>query len=759
MAIAFVLVESVNRAVRANGKSGNAVASSAYAARAKMVDESTGAVYDFRRLGDGSPPITLPIVVPAGQPGIERQELWTKAEKAERQHNSTVARSMVGALPNELDADAQQRICHRVAEFIAREHGVAVDAAIHRDAGNNHVHFLFTSRRYEGGELGAKTRELDVKGTASKALLAIRKYWQDGCNFELEAAGFAERIDMRSYKDQGIDKRAQFHIGKDAWHHHERTGENDKVARNESRKEAQEARVELQKTRREIVKNNRRAAELEREIAEVSTEKVAALKAAHEAKSQEIAEELSSIFLSPEETAEQAKKQSEASTEIERPEPAEPKRASFFFSVEEEAELAKKQQPKPAKLTVENHVANPFIMPEEIRATELYSSLYRFFGGDVPADDLIAEIGRFRSPAHLAMLNHVDANGNRFTHLSAAVLGKLQRDADGQPGKLIAVRRFVKVCNEIEEAWEKSGGKLDRKAHNGSGQTPLAARDDGLGNWKEKQRGTVLLHAIDDVSTGVIGDSEFFDIAGKMRKPETAACFDGVTVNGKGLDELLRQLMTSPRGKGNPKLLAMALRSLKNSKESGRVNRELSAKLDRLFEGTALSTTSPPSAAAMAPWAAPTLTPTSSISRAGTARIAPHQARAPFSPVGTPVRVAYKPTKRQRTTPGAGTKWRAGYAQLERISRNQVGHGFVKLPLDHGVIQMPTSQAVGGIEPALPLAEIGRRAAAGSQQNLKPGMWLIPANATPQEVALINARNREFLNSTESEFSRKFTRD
>lgn len=748
MAIAFVLVESVNRAVRANGKSGNAVASSAYAARAKMIDESTGAVYDFRRLGEGSPPITLPIVVPDGKPGIERQELWTKAEKAERQHNSTVARSMVGALPNELDAEAQQRICHRVAEFIARAHGVAVDAAIHRDAGNNHVHFLFTSRRYEGGELGAKTRELDVKGTASKALLAIRKHWENECNAELEAAGLNDRIDMRSYKDQGIDKRAQFHIGKDAWHHHERTGENDKVARNEARKEAQEAREELKKTRQEIVDNSRRAAELEREIAEVSAEKAAALKAGQEAQAKEIAEELSSIFLSPEETAEQAKKQSEAPPVIERPEPAEPKRASIFLSVEEEAERAKP--------TVKNSVAHPiFIMPEETRATELYSSLYRFFGGDVPADDLIAEIGRFRSPANLAMLNHVDANGNRFTHLSAAVIGKLQRDADGQPGKLIAVRRFVKVCNEIEEAWEKAGGKIDRKAHNGSGQSPAAVRDGGLGNWKEMQRAAELLRAIDGVSTGAISDEAFFAVAGSMQNPETAVCFDGVQVDGKGLDDLLRQLWKSPNGKANPKLWAMALKAMKAAMETGRMERDF----DKLAKLTAM--TAPPAepaqpTASITPWAAPSPPMPRTTS---TARIAPHQPRAPRSPVGKAVRVAYKPAKRQRTTPGSGAKWRAGHAQLERMSRNQVGHGFVKLPVDHGVIQMPTSQAVGGIEPALPLAEVGRRAAVGSQQNLKPGMWLIPAGASPQEVAAIQAHNKDLMNATESEFSRKFTRD
>ncbi len=247
MAIGYARTENVNRAVRSNGRHWNAVAASAHAARAKMVDESTGAVYDFRRLL-GGPSIILPVVVPEGQPGIERQELWTKAEQAERQRNSTIARIMIGALPNELDADAQQRICNSVAEFMAVAHGVAVDAVIHREEGNNYVHFLFTTRRYEGGELGAKTRELDTKGEASKALRAIRNHWQDACNFELDAAGFSERIDMRSYKAQGTDKLGQIHLGRAAWHHHARTGDNEKAARNEARKARNLTAEQLAKT-------------------------------------------------------------------------------------------------------------------------------------------------------------------------------------------------------------------------------------------------------------------------------------------------------------------------------------------------------------------------------------------------------------------------------------------------------------------------------------------------------------------------------
>ena len=158
-------------------------------------------------------------------------------------------KSAGGALPHPL-YEALTALKTGQGDLAKVTHSVAVDVAIHRDAGNNHVHFLFTSRRYEGGNLTAKTLELDKKGTASKALRAIRKYWQDTCNYELEAAGFAERIDMRSYKDQDIDKLGQIHLGRDAWHHHARTGANDKAARNEARKALNLANEQLAKITR-----------------------------------------------------------------------------------------------------------------------------------------------------------------------------------------------------------------------------------------------------------------------------------------------------------------------------------------------------------------------------------------------------------------------------------------------------------------------------------------------------------------------------
>lgn len=70
---------------------------------------------------------------------------------------------------------------------------------------------------------------------------------------------------MRSYEARGQNRLGQIHLGSDAWHHQNDTGDNDKAARNEARKEVQQAREALKTARKEIVDNNRQIAEIERE--------------------------------------------------------------------------------------------------------------------------------------------------------------------------------------------------------------------------------------------------------------------------------------------------------------------------------------------------------------------------------------------------------------------------------------------------------------------------------------------------------------
>lgn len=50
-----------------------------------------------------------------------------------------------------------------------------------------------------------------------RKLQALRKRWEDICNRHLELAGSNARIDMRSYKDRGINLQSEQHQGAKKW--------------------------------------------------------------------------------------------------------------------------------------------------------------------------------------------------------------------------------------------------------------------------------------------------------------------------------------------------------------------------------------------------------------------------------------------------------------------------------------------------------------------------------------------------------------
>src|SRR3546814_20485675 len=88
--------------------------------------------------------------------------------------------------------------------------GVAVDAAIHAphdygDDRNHHAHVMTTTRVAEADGLGATTRQLAVRTTASAEVEAIRERWAGMVNDALEHAQVAERVGHRSYATQGVD--------------------------------------------------------------------------------------------------------------------------------------------------------------------------------------------------------------------------------------------------------------------------------------------------------------------------------------------------------------------------------------------------------------------------------------------------------------------------------------------------------------------------------------------------------------------------
>lgn len=165
-------------------------------------------------------------------------EFWKAADYYERKNGSTY-REMEIALPRELLAEQRVQL---VNEWVKQELGDqhAYQWAIRNnkaaDMGEQpYVHLMFSERQVDGVErdpalyfkrYNAKNPEMgggrknfgnvdpalkNKERIAARAadLKALRARWGAMCNEHLNLAGLSERIDMRSYKDQGTDRQPQ----------------------------------------------------------------------------------------------------------------------------------------------------------------------------------------------------------------------------------------------------------------------------------------------------------------------------------------------------------------------------------------------------------------------------------------------------------------------------------------------------------------------------------------------------------------------
>lgn len=154
------------------------------------------------------------------------QVFWKAADQYERK-NGTTYREFEIALPRELTAEQRQGL---VGDFVKQEIGnkYPYQFAIHNPKSLDgdeqpHVHLMFSERRLDGidrdpdqhfkrynakhPERGGAQKDNTGKTAAvrKEELIALRSRWETMCNEHLEKHGHQDRIDMRSYKDQGLE--------------------------------------------------------------------------------------------------------------------------------------------------------------------------------------------------------------------------------------------------------------------------------------------------------------------------------------------------------------------------------------------------------------------------------------------------------------------------------------------------------------------------------------------------------------------------
>ena len=168
----------------------------------------------------------------------DRNILWNAAETQEKQWNSQLARRIVLAIPREIPSEQHADLIRDYCREFFVSKGMIADFAIHdKGDGNPHAHILLTMRAMdETGKWLPKSRkvyDLDKNGERirlpsgnwkshkedtvdwndQKYAEIWRQGWAAIANRYLEANDRPERLDLRSYERQGLDKIPTVHMG------------------------------------------------------------------------------------------------------------------------------------------------------------------------------------------------------------------------------------------------------------------------------------------------------------------------------------------------------------------------------------------------------------------------------------------------------------------------------------------------------------------------------------------------------------------
>jgi hypothetical protein len=184
----------------------NAVKSAAYGSGCKLRDGEI--VHDYRKKkGVVHSEIMLPENAPHEYK--DRQTLWNAVESSEKRKDAQLARELIFALPREFDLEEQRGVMREYIQENFVNKGMIADFAIHPNEGNPHAHIMLTTRNISRTGFSEKNRDWNKK----EILLEYRRAWTHIINNTFERKGLDERIDHRSYKEQGLDREPTIHLG------------------------------------------------------------------------------------------------------------------------------------------------------------------------------------------------------------------------------------------------------------------------------------------------------------------------------------------------------------------------------------------------------------------------------------------------------------------------------------------------------------------------------------------------------------------
>lgn len=199
------------------GQGQSLVRTAAYNARARLTDDRTGRVWDYRHYGA---PLFEGIYA-ARAPGWARDlgQLVNQIERGEKRADAQLAMNIDIALPHEQTLEQNRRL---IQDFVREEFmrpGYAAHVAIHApepdgDPRNIHAHILVSLRRI-GPEGFAPTKAEQQERYRNRGAFVehLREKWERLANRHLARNGIDARIDRRSLRERRIDRTPEKHRG------------------------------------------------------------------------------------------------------------------------------------------------------------------------------------------------------------------------------------------------------------------------------------------------------------------------------------------------------------------------------------------------------------------------------------------------------------------------------------------------------------------------------------------------------------------
>lgn len=217
----------------------SSVQMAAYCSRSKMHSDYTGETYDYTKYSDL---VHHEIILPDHAPDTFRDSevLWNNVEEVEKSRNARLARSIIAALPKELDTKTHAAMVRQYVQEYFVQRGMCADVSIHdKNDGNPHAHILLTTRPLDcaGRWMDKQHRNylLDKNGERIfdpakgqyklgrsikthdwddlRRVQEWRAGWAEVCNVQFRQHGIDKEVTYLSYAKQGIDREPTKHLG------------------------------------------------------------------------------------------------------------------------------------------------------------------------------------------------------------------------------------------------------------------------------------------------------------------------------------------------------------------------------------------------------------------------------------------------------------------------------------------------------------------------------------------------------------------